>query len=485
MISMINKTLELSKEEMKSLGYKVVDIIAEHFDTLKTKRVGNVSKRKELEQELYEPIPENAADPNEILNKLQKSVFSNTSYVNHPRFFAFIPGPGNFIGALADFLSAGFNIFCGNWLEGSGPSQIEITTIEWLKQMFNFPKESGGIFVSGGSMANLTGLAVARKVKLNNDINNARIYFSDQTHSSIEKGLMVLGFNNSHICKIPSNKNFQLSIDDLRNQINQDKENGKNPFCVILNAGTTNTGAIDNLDEITEFCKNENIWVHVDGAFGAAAILSDKGKKLLKGIEKVDSLSLDPHKWLFQPFEIGCVLVKNKAWMKDAFHLLPDYLKDTEIGEEELNFFDYGIQLTRGFRALKLWMSLKIFGLNSFKAAIEEGFELASYAEQVIRESNNFTVFTPASLALVTFILKSIFFNQEDLDFISKELINKITDDGFAMISSTQIEDKVILRMCTINPRTTREDIKRTIEKLDLFADEILKSRAKKNVVLK
>jgi len=247
-----------------------------------------------------------------VLNQLERDVLSNTMHVNHPRFLAYVPGPGNFVGAMADALISGYNVFAGTWISGSGPAAVELTVLEWLRDLCGLPVGAGGLFVSGGSMANLTALAVAREVKVKGASKTQTVYFSDQAHSSLQKALRVIGLPAANVRKVSSDASFGLPAGELARRIEQDRATGKHPFCVIANAGTTNTGAIDPLREISALCREHGLWLHVDGAYGAAAVIAERGRELLGGLELADSLSLDPHKWLFQPFEIGCVLVRDR-----------------------------------------------------------------------------------------------------------------------------------------------------------------------------
>lgn len=463
------QNLQLTSDEMRQLGYRVVDQIVEYYRSVAEKPVMNLSPRAELEARLREPMPEQPADVNSLLDQLQRDVWSNMGNVIHPRFFAFIPSPSNFVSVMADALAAGFNPFAGNWLEGSGPAQIELVTIDWLRQMCGMPESAGGLFVSGGSMANLTALVAARYNRLDNRTENAVVYFSDQTHSSIEKALRILAFAPEQARKLPTDDKFRLLVPELRRTVAADRAAGRQPFCVIANAGTTNTGAVDPLNEIADFCADENLWMHVDGAYGAAAALSDHGKKLLAGMERADSLSLDPHKWLFQPFEIGCLLVKDARLLKMTFHTMAEYLEDTKRAEEqEINFYDYGVQLTRGFRALKLWLSLKTFGAAAFRQAIEHGFELAEFAESVIRQSPNWQIISPATMGIITFrFVPPGNPSEEEINRINRRIVEAQMTDGFTFANSTSLRGQVVQRLCTINYRSTKEDVRASIEKLE------------------
>ncbi|PZR74668.1 MAG: decarboxylase, partial [Chthoniobacterales bacterium] len=374
--------LELSAEEMRQLGYRVIDLLVQHFAGMRDGPVGAKGESAELMARLAGEPSETPTDPHALLTRLEADVFPNNLHVDHPRFFAFVPGPGNFVGTMADALASGFNVFNGTWLGGSAAAAIELVVVDWFRRFCGFPETAGGLFVSGGSVANLTALHAARRLKLGDDIQGATIYFSDQTHYSVERALRVIGFAPGQCRKIPSDDRFQLPLESLREAICSDRNAGLRPFCVVANAGTTNTGAVDPLCDLADICAEEKLWLHADGAYGAAAVICERGRAKLGGLDRVDSLSLDPHKWLFQPFECGCVLLRDAAHLKSAFQLMPEYMRDVHRHTEEMNPADYGIQLTRGFRALKVWLSINTFGMAAFRGAVTRGFELAEFAEK-------------------------------------------------------------------------------------------------------
>jgi glutamate/tyrosine decarboxylase-like PLP-dependent enzyme len=474
----IHNQLQLTRDEMRDLGYRIVDQLVEHFATLIDKPVMHVTPRAELEPRLREPLPEQPAEIPALLDQLQREVWSNIGNVQHPRFFAFIPSPSNFVSVMADALAAGFNPFAGNWLEGSGTTQLELVTIDWLRQMCGLPDTAGGLFVSGGSMANLTALAAARGARLENRGETAVVYFSDQTHSSLEKALRILGFARDQVRKLPADDQFRLRLPELSRAVAEDRAAGRLPFCVIANAGTTNTGAVDPLNDLADFCAKEDLWLHVDGAYGAAACLTERGKRLMAGIERADSLSLDPHKWMFQPFETGCVLLRDVRLLKKTFHTMAEYLEDTKrIETEEINYYDYGPQLTRGFRALKLWLSLKTFGAAAFRAAIERGFALAEFAEDTLRQRSCWQIVTPATMGIVTFRFVLPGAGQGESNVLHRRLVEAMAEDGFAFANSTALGGQTVMRFCTINPRTTEEDILATIAQLEQFGARLSQHR--------
>jgi aromatic-L-amino-acid decarboxylase len=464
--------LRLSSEEMRKLGYKVVDVLIEHFEDLPNKPVTRRADRPALDKKLRKPPPMEGNDPEDVLREVQREVFSSMMHVDHPRFFAFIPSPSNFISVMADALAAGFNVFSGTWLEGSGPTEIELVTIDWLRQICGLPDTAGGLFVSGGSMANLTALAVAREIKLRNRIPGAVVYCSDQTHSSIDRGLRVLGFSPTQIRKIPSDKNFRLVMSRLRRAVISDRAKDRNPFCVVANVGTTNSGAVDPLPALADFCSEEGLWLHADGAYGAAAMLCDENRSLLEGLERVDSLILDPHKWLFQPHEMGCVLVRDGRRLGQTFRMVREYTRDVERSEE-VNLQDCGIQMTRGFRALKLWMSLRVFGLEAFREGIAQGIASAELAERALRDLAHWEIVTPAQLGILTFRYVVAGRPAAEIDALNLGLVEEMIEDGFAMVSSTVLKGRTVLRMCINNPRTTEADISETVRLLNHYGNKI------------
>ncbi|MEJ7693791.1 aminotransferase class V-fold PLP-dependent enzyme [Daejeonella sp.] len=467
--------LELSGEEMKDFGYRVVDAVVEHFETQEEKQPVASGSRKEMEELFSENLPEDPTPANDVLDFVLRNVMPQSNIMSHPKSYSFVPGPSNYISVMSDTLATGFNIFSGGWVGSPAAATIEIVTVNWLLKLFNFQvKKGGGIFTSGGSMANLTALATARKVKCGEDFSKAVIYLSDQAHSSNIKAISILGFRKEQVRIIPTDMEFKFSINKLKNAIARDKLEGLQPFCLVASSGTTNTGTIDPLDELAGICKAENIWLHVDGAFGAAAILSKNGKKMLKGIEKADSLTIDPHKWLFQPYEIGCLLVQNHKWLKGTFSEKATYLRDIEGNESEINFYDHGIELTRNFRALKFYMSVKTFGLKAFRKAIDYNIELAERVEAELRQSNAWEVVSPATLAIINFRYHPVGqkFTDRKLDQINQKISAKVLASKEALLVTTMLQGQVVLRMCLINPRTTMEHIKSTLALCEKFAAE-------------
>jgi aromatic-L-amino-acid/L-tryptophan decarboxylase len=460
-------SLELPHQERARMTADVLALCQEYWDTLPTKRVWTEQNRASLDAILKDGIPEQASAWESVLEVL-RAVLESQAHLAHPRFFAFVPSPNNFVSCLADLLVSVHNPFASTWLEGSGAQTIERAVADWLVKELELPDGADGLFTSGGSASNLTALVTARDWRFGlGDWSRGTVYFSDQTHHSILKALRILGFSHRQIRILPSGNEFRLPAASLRSAIQQDTSSGAVPFCVVANAGTTNTGAVDPLTEIAEICKQHQMWLHADGAYGAAGALCNEGKECLMGLPAADSISIDPHKWLFQPYDCGCLLVRDASRLHQAFHISAEYLQDTE---GEWNLWDYGMELTRRCRALKVWLSLQVFGASAFRAALSRGIHLARFAERQIRElSSGWEVVTPASLGVVTFRYSPRGASEREIAELNSSIAKHSVRDGFAFIATTQLKEKTALRLCTINPRTTEHGIVQTLIRLRGF----------------
>lgn len=473
-------TLTLAEDEMTQYGYRIVDVLVDHFKNLHDKKPVVLGTRKEMDSLLVEDVPEMGEDAMKVLDHIVANIIDKNDLLSHPKSFAFVPSPSNFVSVMVDTLATGFNIFSGGWAASPAASELEIVTINWLLKIFKFPvKKGGGLFTSGGSMANLMALLTARRQKCGDDFSKATIYLSDQAHSSNIKAIKIMGFRKEQVRIIPVDSEFRISLNRLSNAIAKDRLEGWTPICIIASAGTTNTGTVDPLEEISRICKREDLWYHVDGAYGGAAMLSKKRSKCLKGIEYADSLTVDPHKWFFQPYEIGCLLVKNHKWLSTTFSETPEYLRDIEGNASEINFHEHGIQLTRRFRALKFYASIKTFGLASFRNAVEYSIELAESVELRLRKSPLWEVVTHANLAILNFRYNPIHFelSEKDLDIVNQKIVKHIMLSREAILATTVLNQQVVLRMCLINPRTSLKDVKDVLNLCEVFADKYVKEK--------
>lgn len=450
-------TLGLTEDEMRRLGYAVVDLVVDRLARRRRSPAISTGSATELLQQLGGPIPELPTDLDDSLALLADVGLAHQQSGDHPRYFARVPGPSSFAAVLGGWLATGFNAIAASWSGGSGTSTLELVVCDWLRQLLGMPDGTEGVLVSGGSMANLTAIAAARAAA-----GTGVVYLTDQTHSSIVRALRLLGFQESEIRILRSDEQFRMDMSTLQRALDDDRQAGRRPIMVIATAGTTNTGAVDPLPDLADLCTSEGLWFHIDGAYGAPAALTEQGRTALRGIERADSLVVDPHKWLFQPYDLGCTLVRRPGALERAFSMNPEYLRDVHShGPAEVDFRNRGPELTRPCRAARLWLTFRAYGAARIRAAIERGIALAEYAEHVLRNSADvWELVTPAQLGIVTFACHGA--TQRDHDMLAQSL----ADSGFAVITSTMLRGRSVLRLCLINPLTTEADIDATLVRL-------------------
>jgi len=457
--------LGLDPETMRRLGYQTVDMLVDRLSAVAEGPVIRRAGRAEMERRLNEPPPEAAQGFDEILDRLDDDVLPFASVTAHPRYFAFIPGCPTWPGALGDLIASVSNIENSSWLESAGPSELELVVLDWFKAWIGYTQEAEGVLGRGGSAANMTALGCAREAMLRAMSEQVVAYVSDQAHSSVARAARVLGFRPEQVRVLPTDERFRMRPDALSEAMDADLGAGRRPLFVAASAGSTNTGAVDPLPQLAEICKERGAWLHVDGAYGGFAALTGRGKRLLAGMELADSVTLDPHKWLYQPFECGCLLVRRGRYLREAFEITPDYLKDTEVAAREVNFADRGVQLSRMCRALKLWVSLKFFGVAAFRTAIDRSLDLAREAQERIEASDDLELLVPATLGVVCF--RRRFENIDDEDELARlnaGLVEGLTASDKGHISSTRLRGRYALRMCILNHTSTSGDVERALD---------------------
>jgi glutamate/tyrosine decarboxylase-like PLP-dependent enzyme len=449
-------TLGMDVEEMRRLGHKVVDMVIDRAMRRNEEPAILTGDPADLLGKLGGPLPETPMDPDASLELMAEVALSNQQHGDHPRYFARVPGPASFAAILGEWMGTGFNTISSSWGGGSGPATIEMVAVDWLSQMLGLPETTEGVLLSGGSLANLTAFATARS-----ELGHGVAYVTDQTHSSLPRDLREMGYHAGNIHMMPSDETHRMSAAALRAAISVDWAEGRRPLIAVATAGSTNTGAADPLNEIADICEAENMWMHVDGAYGAPAAITAQGRDYLSGIERADSIVLDPHKWFFQPYDVGACLVTRPGALERCFAMSPEYLKDVQATTGAVNFGNRSLELTRRSRALKLWMSIRTYGAERFREAVQRGIFLAEFAEDYLRQSPEmWNVVTPAQIGVVCFALKD--WKPGEHAARSKA----VSDSGFACVSSTMLKDQSVLRLCTINPLTTEDDIVRTIDML-------------------
>jgi len=449
-------TLGMDPATMRRLGHKVVDMVVDRLERRNTEAVITTGTAADLTARLGGPLSDDPSDPDAALDLLAEVALTNMQHGDHPRYFARVPGPAAFAATLGDWLGTGFNTICASWGGGSGPAVVETTACSWVAQMMGLPARTEGVLLSGGSLANFTGFCVARS-----EIGTGVAYLTDQTHASLPRNLHQMGLAPDHIRILPSDDALRMSADTLAAAIAEDTAAGLRPMMVVATAGSTNTGATDPLNAIADICAAHDIWLHVDGAYGAPAAITDRGRATLAGLERADSVVLDPHKWFFQPYDVGLCLVTRPGALERCFSMNPEYLRDVQATSGEVNYGNRSLELSRRSRALKLWMSLRTHGAQAFRDAVLRGIELAEFTEHHLRQTPaRWEIITPAQLGIVCFAHRG----SDAADHAARAA--RVSASGFATLSSTMLKDRSALRLCTINPLTTEDDITRTLDML-------------------
>ena len=456
--------LGLDPETMRRLGYQTVDLLVDRWVGLREQPVLRRGTPTELAHRLTGSPPEGPQGFDSILEQLGSDVLPFVSHNDHPAYFAYVPGCGTWPGVLGDLVASACNLEASSWVQAAGPSQVELVVLGWFKQWIGYPEQAAGVLVSGGSAANLTALACAREALLGAMSEQVVAYLSDQAQSSIARAARVLGFRPNQVRVLPVDDGYRLRPEALAAAMAADLRAGRRPMFVAANAGATSTGAIDPLPELAALCRERGVWFHVDAAYGGFAALTERGRRWLAGMELADSVTLDPHKWLYQPFECGCLLVREGQRLREAFRIQPAYLKDTEAAELEVNFSDLSVQLSRTSRALKLWMSLRYFGIDAFRAAIDRSIDLALFTQARIEASAQLELLTPAKLGVVCFRRCPEGMDEDRLERLNQQLAERLATSGQGLVSSTRLRGRFALRMCVLNHSSRAQDVERVLD---------------------
>lgn len=466
--------IQISKEEFQKLGHQVVDDIANFLSTIEDRPVTTGESPSQLLKLLgHTSLPENGSDPSGILSNATELLFKHSLFNGHPKFLGYITSSPTPIGILAEMLAATVNPNVGAQILSPMATEIEKQTVKWLAEFIGVSPTYGGLLVSGGNMANFTAFLAARTAKAPKSIkedglaNSGKlvVYCSKTTHTWIEKAAVLFGLGSKSIRWIPADTANKMDTKILDQTIREDINNGCKPIMAIGTAGDVSTGAVDNMKEIAAICKSHDLWFHIDGAYGIPAAVIPELKSLFEGIEEADSIALDPHKWLYSPLEAGCTLVKNPQHLIDTYSSHPEYYN---FGNADMtqNFYEYGLQNSRGFRALKVWMALQHVGKNGYVKMIREDIELA---ELLYEEATKHPELEAISHSLSITTLRYIPHgyqdqNDEYLNKLNETLLNALQQGGEVFLSNALVRGKYCLRGCIVNFRTSRKDIKEIIE---------------------
>ena len=466
--------LTMTPQAMRRLAARATEVLVERIDGLGDAKAWDGEFRDVLEAELGGPPPEAGQSAEEVLEVAVRHALRYAARLDHPRFFGFVPSSPTWPAVVADFLAAGFNINSCTWLVSSGTSQMELVVTDWMRGWIGYPETGGGLLTSGGSSASVEAMVAAREAAGHPE--RPTVYMSDQSHGSLKRAALIAGVRREHIRLVPTGDDFRIDLDALTRLVARDRDAGLRPLAVCANAGTSGTGSIDPLPAMADLCGREGVWLHADAAYGGFAVLTPLGRELLDGIERVDSVGLDAHKWFFQPYEAGALLVRDRRHLENAFAIGNDVLQDTVWGANHPNFADRGQQLSRSARALKIWMSVRTFGMARLRAAIQDGLDLARRAAAHIDESPLLELMTPVTLGIVCFRVNpaGVACDEETLEKINRKVLAGVFWGELAFFSSTSLKGVFSLRMCIVNHNTTWDDVRRTLETVARLGREAL-----------
>jgi aromatic-L-amino-acid/L-tryptophan decarboxylase len=441
----------------------------EYLGDLRDRPVYRQTFSRELRSGLDSKLPTKGTDFDSLLKVFRDTIVPFSRQNAHPRMFGYVQSPGTPIGAFADLLASILNANLTIWRSAPAPVELERVTIDWIRQILGFPAKASGLFVSGGSMANLAALTAARQAK-HNSLGRLRMYASTATHFSIIKAATLLGIGRENVQHVAIDERFRMRVDDLVAKINADLQAGYVPFCVIGNAGTVDTGGVDPLREIRDVANRFQLWMHVDGSYGAFAILADSTRKLFAGMEQADSIALDPHKWLYLPVDVGCVIYRDPEAARSAFAHEAEYTRMFgEEADEAFVCWDYGPELSRRFRALKVWMLLKGVGLDRLSDAIESNLACARHLESMVQVSDDFEMAAPVELSIFCFRHVPAQLRTQSpkaIDAFNERLLVVLQRDGSSYLSNTTLGGRFALRGCVLNYRTTLRDMEILLDDL-------------------
>ncbi|HKX33482.1 MAG TPA: pyridoxal-dependent decarboxylase [Blastocatellia bacterium] len=461
--------LNLSDSELERAGSLLTEFLRSFEKSLSTSPVFPALDRAVLSELWSQPFPEQGIGVDRLFKEITEKIVPNSTVIAHPRFLAYVLASPNGIAPFAEAIAAALNQNCNFWQLSPAASVIERKVIAWFSTLFGYPESAGGIITSGGSMATLAALSTAIQDRYPGDFRRTGlqslkrplvVYTSEEAHRCVEKGAVILGLGLDNVRKIPVDADFRMRPELLEQALREDRRAGKQPFCVVAAGGTINTGAIDPIDELADLCAKEELWLHVDGAYGALFVLSPQARDRLLPCGRADSIALDPHKILFAPLEAGCLMVRDRERLRRTFNFTSAYLT---VEEDPLltNYLEYGPQLSRSFKAFKIWCALQAFGVNAFSSAIDRILDLASYLGDRIRSEPALELLAPVNLSAVCFRLRHAG------EAKNREVLAKLVQEGTALLGPVSIQDRFGFRVCITNFRTRRSD-------LDLIVDRLL-----------
>ena len=479
-------TLDYPLEKFRELLYQTADLIIDRYQELDHARTFAGIPPRQIQEWLDEPLPDGAMDPGQLLGLVKEKVMDTATLNIGPNMYAYVMAGGTQISVLAEMIKTAINQNVGKWHLAPVMSELEKKVIQWGAQFIGYDTHAAGVLVSGGSAANLAGLTVARNVYFEKEKIREKglfglqpfvVYASSEVHSCVDKSIDALGLGTNQLRKIPTLDDFTIDLDALVTAIEADLDNGYKPFCLVGNAGTVNTGAIDPLDKLADIAKQYGMWFHIDAAYGGLAAAVEDLKPRYKGLERGDSIAIDFHKWLYQPFEAGCVMVKNWKDLNKAYYKKASYLSTDAREDHRMDFNEHHFQLSRSAKALKIWMSFKAYGIHQLKEMMKKDIVLTQYLAWQLEESEDFEICSQPELGIVCFRYlgdKNPKIAPQSIDELNSMIIPALEKDGRVFITGTQLENRPVIRACLINHRLQQHNIDFLIEVIRETGNKLL-----------
>jgi len=472
--------LELASDEMRSMVDRAMERIVEHITSLPFQPAADTEGAADLARSLVEPVPESGQPYDDLLDLLFERLVPKSFNTAGPGYLAYIPGGGLFQSAVADLLADSFNRYTGVFAAAPPLAQLEANVLRWFGEIIGYPESARGLLTSGGSLATLTALVTARLERLGETFSDGILYASDQSHHSVLKAARLAGFPADNLRLIASDDEQRIRLDALVAAIEEDRGHGLRPFLVNGNAGTTNTGAVDPLDDLADIAERHGLWLHVDGAYGGFFALTARGKQCLAGLGRADSVILDPHKSLFLPYGTGALLVRDGEALRRTHSLDADYMPPLQEDHDLVDFCEISPELSRPFRALRVWLPFKLHGVGAFRDNLDEKLDLAHWAAERLRELPGVELVCPPQLSLLAFRVDRPGLEYEARDRLNRDVMEGVNRRQRVHLTGTTLDDGFVIRICVLSFRTHQDRLEMALE--DIEAEILACSPAKRTV---
>lgn len=460
----MKSALELSGTEWERLVRLAVERIVAHVDSLPAQPAADTAGGVELARSLRESLPETGTPPEALLDLLFRQVIPCSFNTAGPGYLAYIPGGGLLHSAVADLIADAVNRYMGVWAAAPGLAQIEANVVSWFCEIVGYPPPARGILTSGGSLANFSALVTARRERLPEDFASGVVYASDQAHHSVQKAAMLAGFPSGSVREVATDGGFRIRLDELERMIREDRSSGRQPFLVVGNAGTTNTGAVDDLNALADLCRREALWFHVDAAYGGFFLLTEGGRRAMAGIDRADSVVLDPHKGLFLPYGTGSLLVRDGEALRRAHALSAEYLPAMQEESDLIDFCQLSPELSRGWRGLRVWLPVKMHGIGAFRESLEEKLDLARWAFQELSATHGIEILAEPQLSILAFRAVRPGLSGQEANDWNRRVLEAVNARQRVHLTGTMLGDRFAIRICVLSFRTHRDRMEQAIE---------------------